>query len=85
MKASQKLKFDIEGLVMTVRFDELDSRLLPLVAKLEKEGDLFGPVCEVITLSTSLCVTVTYADKKRGPTKPTIFGFDSDEFMAKQY
>lgn len=87
MKASQVLKVDIEGIVNLVRFDALSPDLHPLVAKLEKDGDLYGPACLVITTKSgvSLCVSISYADKGRGPVKPTIFGYDSDSFLAKQY
>ena len=67
---------------MTARFDELDAKLLPLVKKLEVEGDKFGPV---VTVIDSMCVAIQYADKTRGPVKPAIFGCESDDFLAKQY
>lgn len=82
MKASQKLIVKIENIKLTVRFDEIDSKLLPLVKKLETEGDKFGPV---VTVIESVCVTMQYADKSRGPVKPKIFGYDCDELMAKQH
>lgn len=85
MKASQKFKIEVENLKFVQRFDELDHTLLPLVSKLEKEGDEFGPVYYVIFVPDALCVSMMYADKRRGPVKPTIFGYDSDEFMEKQY
>lgn len=85
MKGSQKLRVDIEGVEFVTRFDEIDPALLPLVAKLEKDGDKFGPVVDTIVLNTPLCVMMSYADKRRGPVKQTIFGQDADEFMARQY
>ena len=85
MKASQRFVVEIEQLKMVVRFDDLDQKLLPIVAKLEKEGDLFGPVLAVIFAPDPLCVSIRYADKRRGPVKPTIFGYDSDDLMSKQY
>lgn len=86
MKASQKLRVDIEGIKYVSRFDELDPKLLPVVEKLERVGDEFGPVSEVIILNCTLCVMLSYADKKRGPVKKeTILGYDAAELMAKQY
>ncbi len=85
MKASQKFRVDVEGIKFIARFDELDPKLLPLVAKLERKGDEFGPVAETIVLNCTLCVSMSYADKRRGPAKPTILGYDADELMAKQY
>ena len=85
MKASQKLLITVEFLTFIQRFDELDKQFIPLVEKLEKEGDLFGPVNMVLTKTCDLCISLSYADKKRGPVKPTIFGYNSDEFMDKQY
>lgn len=82
MKKSQKLKVKIENLENLVRFEDMDKKLLPLVARLEVEGDEFGPVVGVID---GLCVAIKYADKSRGPVKPTIFGYDSDKFLEKQY
>lgn len=82
MKKSQKLKVKIENFENIVRFEDIDKKLLPLVARLEVEGDEFGPVVDVIN---GLCVTIKYADKSRGPVEPTIFGYDSDEFLEKQY
>lgn len=84
MKASQKFIVKVENLTFVQRFDELDRALLPLVAKLERVGDLYGPVSEVIFKPCGLCVSITYADKKRDAVKPTIFGFDSDELLARQ-
>jgi len=85
MRATQKLKINIEGLCNIVEFRNVDVKILPLVVKLEKEGDLFGPVAGVVFNNVSLCVAVSYADERRGPTKQTIFGYDAAEFMAKQY
>ena len=85
MKGSQKLRVDIEGIKFLMRFDEIDPMLLPLAAKLEKDGDEFGPVSGVIVLNTTLCVTMNYADKRRGPVKQTIFGYDADKLMGMQY
>lgn len=82
MKKSQKLKVKIENIDNLVRFEDMDKKLLPLVARLEVDGDEFGPVVGVID---GLCVAIKYADKSRGPVKPTIFGYDSDEFLEKQY
>ena len=82
MKKSQKLEVKIENFGNIVRFEDIDKKLLPLVARLEVEGDEFGPVVDVID---GLCVFIKYADKRRGPVKPTIFGYDSDEFLEKQY
>jgi len=65
-----------------LRFDELDIKLLPLVKKLEVEGNLFGAVNLVID---NICITLEYADKRIGSVKPTIFGIHCDEFMSKQY
>jgi len=83
MKASQLLKVDIEGIVNIVRFDNLSPKLYPLVSKLEEVGDKFGPVIEVY--NGQQCIMLSYADKHRGPVKKTIFGFDQDEFMSRQY
>jgi hypothetical protein len=85
MKASQKFMVDVEGIKFVARFDELDPKLLPLVARLERIGDEFGPVSEVVILNCTLCVMLSYADHRRGPVKPTILGYDADELMAKQY
>ncbi len=85
MKNSQVLKIDIEGIVNKVRFENISKELLPLVAKLETQGDLFGPATTVFYKNIPLCVSMSYADKARGTTKQTIFGFDAEEFMAKQY
>jgi len=85
MKASQKFIIKVENLTFIQRFDELDDALLPLVAKLERNGDLYGPVGEVIHTPCALYVSISYADKKRDSVKSTIFGYDADEFMARQY
>lgn len=81
MKATQKLAVTIESFAVVVKFADMSKQFMPAVAKLERDGDEFGPVVMVID---QLCVTVGYADKKRGPTKPTIFGYDADEFMVRQ-
>jgi hypothetical protein len=73
MKASQKLNICFEQLKTVQRFADIDSKILPIVAKLELEGDLFGPVCVVLYEPSAICVTVSYADKSRGPSKPSIF------------
>lgn len=83
MKASQLLKVDIEGIVNVVRFDNLSHKLYPIVDKLEEIGDEFGPVIELY--NGQHCVMLSYADKRRGPVKKTIFGYDQDEFMSRQY
>lgn len=82
MKASQKLRVEIGDIVNIVRFDSLDPRLLPLVAKLEREGDIYGPV---ILGDSDLFVSIGYYGKRIGPVKPTIFGYESEELLAKQY
>jgi hypothetical protein len=82
MKPSQKLKVEIEGIVNVVRFDELSPKLIPFVGRLEREGDIYGPVIGMVGVCA---VYVSYADKRRGPVKPTIFGYDWDEFKLKQY
>lgn len=83
MKASQKLKIRFENIETIQRFGDLDNILLPLAAKLEKEGDIYGPVCMVY--DGHMCIAMRYADKRREPVNPTIFGYDSEEFLAKQY
>lgn len=85
MKASQKFKIKVEELTFAQRFDELDKKSLPLIEKLEKEGDEYGPVVMTLFLPNALCVTAQYYDKRRAPTKPTIFGHDSDELIKMQY
>lgn len=82
MKQSQKLKINFENIQTIQRFGDIDKQLYGLATKLETEGNLFGPVVSVIC---NLCVTMEYADKKIGPTKPTIFGHDADEFIDRQY
>jgi|WetSurMetagenome_2_1015567.scaffolds.fasta_scaffold1688519_1 hypothetical protein len=87
MNKSQKLVIDIEGIINIVPFSSLDPKLIPLVKKLEVEGDIFGPVNSVITMKSglSLFVSISYANGRKGPVKPTILGYDQDEFLAKQY
>ena len=87
MKATQKLKVTIEDITNIVMFKDLSSKLLPLVKKLEEEGDIYGPVSCSITLQSgiTLCVAMSYADYRREKTKVTIFGLPEDEFLAKQY
>lgn len=82
MKASQKLRVRVENIAFITRFDQLDTKLLPLVCRLEREGDIYGPVCTVVDY---MAVAIEYADKRRPPVKPTIFGYDADELLAKQY
>jgi len=88
MKPSQKLIVDIEGITNVVAFRDIDVRLHRIVNKLEREGDQFGLATGLITNAMSgvaLCVMIGYADKKRGPVKPTLFGYDQDELMEKQF
>ena len=82
MKKSQKLIVKVENFKFIIRFEDIDKKFLNLVGKLETEGNEFGPVCEVIN---GYCVTVEYADGKKKPTKRTIFGYEEDEFLQKQY
>lgn len=88
MKATQKLKVDVEGIVNVVAFRDLDPSLKFIVAKLEREGDRFGAATEMVynhKSGVALCVMISYADKSRDPVKPSIFGYDSDELLSKQY
>lgn len=85
MKPTQKIIIKIEKLSFVVAFKDIDKTLLPLVAGLEKFGDEFGPFTCLSFIPQEVCISVMYADKRRGPVKPTIFGFDSDDFMLKQY
>lgn len=82
MKKSQKLRVTVENLSFVCTLDGMDKSLLGIVGKLEKDGDQYGPV---VGLVGDLCVTVTYADGTKPPTKQTIFGYDSEEFLQKQY
>lgn len=82
MKSSQKLIVKVENFKFVTKFEDLDKKFHALVGKLEKEGNEFGPVVEVIDF---LCVSIEYADGKKKPKKQTIFGYDADEFMQKQY
>lgn len=85
MKASQKLKVSFESFEVVVKFEDLDVKLLPLALKLEKEGDIWGPVADVSGRS-DMCVSMRYADKKReGILEAKIFGYPADEFMKRQY
>ena len=85
MKASQKLTICFEQLKTVQKFADVDSKLLPLIAKLEAEGDLFGPACLVIYAPDPIFVSASYFGKAKGPSKPKLFGYDEDEFMKKQY
>jgi|GEM_PF-4064691 len=86
MKASQKLNICFEQLKTVQKFADVDSKLLPLITKLEAEGDLFGPACLVIYAPDPIFVSASYFGKSKGPTsKPKLFGYDEDEFMKKQY
>ena len=82
MKSSQKLIVKVENFKFVTKFEDLDKKFHALVRKLEIKGNEFGPVIEVIDC---LCVSIEYADGKKKPTKRTIFGYDKDEFLAKQY
>lgn len=86
MKASQKFIIIIENITLRVRFDDMDKKLLPLIQELEKTGDILGPVVSTVEYNGGLLfVSVQYEDKRRGPVKPSIFGIDSEVFLAKQY
>jgi len=85
MKASQKLNICFEQLKTVQRFSDVDSKILPLIAKLELVGDIFGPVCAVIYAPDPIAVSVSYNGKSKGPSKLTIFGYEEEKFMAKQY
>jgi hypothetical protein len=85
MKASQKLTICFEQLKTVQRFADVDLKLLPLIAKLEAEGDLFGPAFVVIYAPEPICVSASYFGKARGPSKPKLFGYDENELMKKQY
>ena len=82
MKSSQKLIVKVENFKFITKFEDLDKKFYGLVGKLEKEGNEFGPVVEVIEC---LYVSIEYADGKKKPAKQTIFGYDEEEFMKKQY
>jgi len=83
MKNNQKLKIAVENYTVTIRFDELDAKLLPLAKKLKLTGDKFGPVTEFDGL---MCISMSYADKsKEGIEEAKIFGYAENEFLAKQY
>jgi len=83
MKNNQKLKIAFENYTVTVRFDELDAKLLPLAKKLELNGDKFGPVTE---FDGVMCICMSYADKsKDGVPESKIFGYPEAEFLARQY
>ena len=86
MKKSQKLIVTVENVTMVVRFEDVDEKLLPIIEKLEKEGDTFGAVGGLIEYPGGmLFVSVRYADKTRGSTKKQLFGYEQDEFLKKQY
>jgi len=86
MKKSQKLRVKVENITFIQRFDELDEVILPLVAELERKGDIYGPAVGVVNVPYPVCVTVEYADKRRGPVaKKTIFGQDTERFLSRQY
>lgn len=82
MKSSQKLIVKVEEFKFVTRFGDLDKKFHALVGKLEIEGNEFGPIAEVIDC---LCVSIEYADGIKKPTKQTIFSYEEDEFLQKQY
>ena len=82
MKSSQKLIVKVENFKFVTKFEDLDKKFHALVGKLEMKGNEFGPVVEVIDC---LCVSIEYADGRKKPTKQTIFGYEEDEFLQKQY
>ena len=82
MKSSQKLIVKVDNFKFVTKFEDLDKKFHALVGKLEMEGNEFGPVVEVIDC---LFVSIDYADGKKKPTKQTIFGYEEDEFLQKQY
>lgn len=82
MKASQKLIVEFESYKAIVRFDELDAKLLHIAKGLEIHGDVYGPVSH---FDGAMCITMRYA----GGSKPAvpeakIFGYPTEEFMARQ-
>ena len=82
MKSSQKLIVRVENFKFVTKFADLDKKFHALVGRLEKEGNELGPVIEVIDC---LCVRIEYADGRKKPVKQTIFGYEADEFLQKQY
>lgn len=95
MKKSQKLKVEIAGMVFETTYAKIPEKIRVLADYLESDynesGVYLGPVGGmVVDGSDELYVKVGFllAAGERLPrpkVKEKIFGYDADEFMARQY
>lgn len=84
MKAAQKLRLTIENIEIETTFSKLPERLKFLAEKLEKEQDGL-PVHSVVQDGGGRDLFVALAWIGKPQIKRKVFGYDADEFMAKQY
>lgn len=81
MNKTTKLKVGFDNLQVKVQVQDLDPELLPLLRRLLEDGDQFGPVAGVYY---NICVTLSYADRRRGPVEPKVFGRTWETIQALQ-
>lgn len=88
MKLSQKLIVTIEDLEYRTTYADLDDKLKPLATRLESsEMPILGVSgVHVTSGNATLYVGIKYAGAvPKTVKKVELFGYDQDEFMAKQY
>lgn len=88
MKKTQKLRATVEDISFDTTFEKLPQQFLGLAQKLEAAPDMMAAFEVVITSgNASLFIQLEYVGAKPKVKKKveSIFGYDTEEFMSKQY
>ncbi len=88
MKLSQKLIVTIEDVIYRTTYADLDDKLKALATRLEdSDMPILGVSCVHLNSgNATLYVGIKYAGAvPKTAKKEKLFGYDQDEFMAKQY
>lgn len=79
-----KLIVTVENFTFKTTVKNLDPKFMPLLDKLINEEELIVPFA--VAVIDNLCCTIKFDGKPRKKSSvKTIFGFDADEFMQRQY
>lgn len=88
MKKTQKLRATVEDITFETTFEKLPAQFMNLVKKLESAPDVVAAFEVVVTSgNASLFIQLEYvgAKPKTKAKVSSIFGYETEEFMQKQY
>ncbi|MNN94563.1 hypothetical protein D3C81_2132120 [compost metagenome] len=85
MKKTQKLKLTIEDITIETTFDKLPAQVKFLAERLESDPEFAANNVIVTSGNATLFVSLDFIGKRPKAKVSSLFGYKTEEFMAKQY